>query len=99
VEIFRVRSDEEIKRRQQRRKKRAKEKQAAGKEKKVDAMDVDENKNEEEESVDIADQFTPYLIIRTNGKIRSFDYATTETSTKGGVHVSSLPIQSCQSGI
>ncbi|KIJ37465.1 hypothetical protein M422DRAFT_178030 [Sphaerobolus stellatus SS14] len=87
VEIFHVRSDEEVKRKQQRRKRRAKEKKGEGKDK--DKMDVDGLGDLEPEDgpTDMADRFSPYLIIRTNGKIRSFDYAKNEPSNKGGVHI------------
>ena len=40
------------------------------------------------DKIDLVDLFTPYLIVRASGKIRSFSFATDEISTKGGVHVS-----------
>ena len=39
-------------------------------------------------SVDLLDQLMPYLVVRATGKIRSFDFASSENSSKGNVHVS-----------
>ena len=90
VEIFRVRTEEEIKKKRVRRNKRAKEKRekdrAQGKEKDEHDTELD-GKEVVAGKVDLVDLFTPYLVIRASGKIRSFDFAT-ETSTRGGVHVS-----------
>jgi U3 small nucleolar RNA-associated protein 12 len=87
VEIFRVRTDEEIQKKLIRRKKRAKEKKA--KEKSQDMRldeDIDDNADN---SVDLVDRFTPYLVVRASGKIRSFDFATAESGNKRNVHVGS----------
>lgn len=81
VEIFRVRSDDEIKKKQMRRKKREKEK-LPEKEKTTNAMDAEEGG-----AFEMTDRFLPYLIIRANGKIRSFDFASNETNNKGDIHV------------
>jgi U3 small nucleolar RNA-associated protein 12 len=68
VEVFRVRADDEIRKKQARRKKRADAKAAVGKgEKANDVVD-----NGDMEKVELADVFTPYLVVRATGKIKSF---------------------------
>ncbi|KAF9055211.1 WD40 repeat-like protein [Hymenopellis radicata] len=79
VEVFRIRTEEEVLKKQARRKKRAKEKKdKAGKEAPVD---------EEDSEVKLVDLFTPHVVIRANAKIRSFDFAVDSTSAKGGVQI------------
>ncbi|KAG8695193.1 hypothetical protein FRC08_007977, partial [Ceratobasidium sp. 394] len=85
VEIFRVRTEAEALKKQARRKKRAKEKasKAAAKGKDTDVAMADAQEDEEPNVVTQEDLFTPYLIIRASGKIRSFcfpeDMPTSET--------------------
>ncbi|KAF8605289.1 WD-repeat-containing protein [Ceratobasidium sp. AG-I] len=85
VEIFRVRTGAEALKKQARRKKRAKEKAAkvAAKGKDADAVMVDVQQDDEQGAITLEDLFTPYLIIRASGKIRSFyfpdDAAASET--------------------
>ena len=63
-----MRTDDEIRKKHARRKKRADAKAAVGKGKKVnDAPD-----NGDVEKVELADLFTPYLVVRATGKIKSF---------------------------
>jgi U3 small nucleolar RNA-associated protein 12 len=84
VEIFRVRNEEEVRKKQARRKKRAKEKSQQevinGKESHL--MAEPDTQVEEMES-NFVDYFTPYLVVRAGGKIRSFDFGPNETSSKG----------------
>ncbi|KAG2369907.1 WD40-repeat-containing domain protein [Suillus spraguei] len=86
IEVFRVRTEEEIRKKQARRKKRAKEK---GKNKKIgkdiddaveDAMDVDQE-------INMIDLFTPYLVVRASAKVRSFDFGCKEAVSKSGVQL------------
>jgi U3 small nucleolar RNA-associated protein 12 len=70
VEVFRVRTDDEIRRKQARRKKRADAKAAMDKGQKVD--NVPNNDVGDVEKVELADLFTPYLVVRATGKIKSF---------------------------
>lgn len=91
VEIFRIRTEEEVRKKQQRRKKRSKEKKEkdTGKSKSntadPEAMDV-----EGDQPVEVVDLFTPYLIVRASGKIRSFDFGKEDAvlATKGNTQVS-----------
>ncbi|PBL02509.1 WD-repeat-containing protein [Armillaria gallica] len=79
VEIFRIRTEEEVLKKQARRKKRAKEKkEKLGKEGKGDM-----NEDTEEKDVTLADLFTPHVIVRAGGKIRSFDFGGEDTAGKG----------------
>ncbi|KAI0776016.1 WD-repeat-containing protein [Trametes elegans] len=90
VEVFRIRTEEEVKKKQARRRRRAKEKELEkkGKKKGDDAeADVQVDAKHDENSVELADLFTPYLIVRASGKIRSFDFGDEEASGKGNTHL------------
>lgn len=79
-----MRTDDEMRRKHARRKKRADAKAAMGKGEKV--SDVPEN--EDAEKSDLVDLFTPYLIVRATGKIKSFAFPEAEeTRTKGATQV------------
>jgi len=82
VEVFRVRTDDEIRKKNARRKKRADAKAATGKGEKVD----DAPANGDTEKVELVDLFTPYLIVRATGKIKSFALPP-EVPTKNAVQV------------
>jgi U3 small nucleolar RNA-associated protein 12 len=84
-----VRSDDDIRKKQARRKKRADTKAAMGKGVKVN--DVPDNG--EAEKVEVADLFTPYLIVRATGKIRSFALPE-ETRTRNASQVRLLQYDS-----
>ena len=85
VEIFRIRTEDEVRKKQARRKRRAKEKkeQAKAKGKATEETVVDEDNADIDSSqeVTIPDLFTPYLVVRASGKVRSFDFADEETSS------------------
>lgn len=79
VEIFRIRAEEEVLKKQARRKKRAKEKKdKLGKEGKGDM-----NEDMEEKDVTLVDLFTPHVVVRASGKIRSFDFGGEDIAGKG----------------
>ena len=88
VEVFRVRNDEEVRKKQARRKRRAKEKSQQedinGKESHLVA---EPDTQAEEMGPNFVDYFTPYLVVRASGKIRSFDFGPSETSSKGVTQV------------
>ncbi|KAG6837545.1 hypothetical protein H0H93_007726 [Arthromyces matolae] len=73
VEIFRIRSQEELHKKQLRRKKREKEKKQKIKDSNTHPNDEAANDKDDEE-IKLVDLFTPYLVVRTSGKIRSFDF-------------------------
>jgi U3 small nucleolar RNA-associated protein 12 len=94
VEIFWIRTEEEIRKKQLRRMKRVKEKkqqklQDLAHDKQGDE-NTDINQQDADQDIKLVDQFTPYLIIRTSGKIRSFDFGPGDGSVKGGVQVQKL---------
>src|SRR5258707_10220268 len=87
VEIFHIRTEEEAIKMQARRKKRQREKRRG---KGIDGepesaeMEVD---GDAETAVSITDLFTPYLVVRADGKIRSFCFPDVR-SVRGEVQVS-----------
>lgn len=95
VEIFRVRTAEEIQKKQIRKKKRIKQKRTQAKDKDDDLQSDEDLGAHADDNVNLLDRFTPHLVIRATGKIRSFDFATSESASRGNVHVSSdrLPVK------
>ncbi|KAJ6599165.1 WD-repeat-containing protein [Mycena vulgaris] len=84
VELFRIRTEEEVRKKQARRRKRAKEKkETKGKGK----AEEDENMEDGNDEIQLVDLFTPYLVVRASGKIRSFSFGQDEASAKGGVQL------------
>ncbi|KAK3939138.1 WD domain-protein [Diplogelasinospora grovesii] len=81
VEIWRIRSEAEIKKSLARKRRRRREKLAAGKGKGAktdgdeDMADVEE-KAEDVSKAEVADAFAQHVIVRTTGKVRSVDWAT-----------------------
>ncbi|KAG6813504.1 hypothetical protein H0H92_010529 [Tricholoma furcatifolium] len=85
VEIFRIRSEEEVRKKQVRRKKRAKEKQGKSSTKKEEIQNASDEDADAEE-VTLVDLFTPYLVVRASGKIRSFDFGE-DVLSKGFIQI------------
>lgn len=79
VEIWRIRTESEVKKTLARKRRRKREKLAAGKGKKGDGdaemVDVEE-KAEDVADAEISDVFAQHVIVRTTGKVRSVDWAT-----------------------
>ena len=89
IDIFRVRTEEEIRKKQARRRKREREKAKAKSEKgKVDEAEGDREITTTSDDVSLVDLFTPYLVVRASGKIRSFAFCDEENTSKSGVQVS-----------
>ncbi len=89
VELFRIRTEEEVRKKQARRKKRAKEKKEQSKTKGKD-VSVDDAGEDGDAEITIPDLFTPYLVVRATGKVRSFDFADEESASavaKGSVSI------------
>ncbi|TFK76009.1 WD-repeat-containing protein [Pluteus cervinus] len=80
VELFRIRTVEEVRKKQARRKKRAKEKEEKGIMKGKERS-VNEQEQDDDESLPIAltDLFTPHVVVRANGKIRSFSFGPNDS--------------------
>ncbi|KIK30585.1 hypothetical protein PISMIDRAFT_639068 [Pisolithus microcarpus 441] len=90
VEVFRIRTEEEIKKKELRRRKREKEK----KEKEKLGSTVTETKKTLDEGdpkpdeVTLPNLFAPLLVVRASGKIRSFDFGTREAGKgKSGIQI------------
>lgn len=86
VELFRLRTEEEVQKKRLRRKKREKEKKERTKAKSGDVEDVDEDGEE----ITLADLFTPHAVVRASGKVRSFAFGPDEPGSKHGVQVRRL---------
>lgn len=82
MEVFRVRTDDEIRKKHARRKKRAEAKVTTSDREKVNDMPD----KSDDEKVELADLLTPYLIVRAAGKIKSFALPE-ETRTKSATQV------------
>ena len=76
IEIFRIRTEEEVRKKQARRLKRAKEKKETKKSKADDKNDerADDQSQHLVKEVQLVDLYTPYTIVRAAGKVRSFDF-------------------------
>lgn len=90
VEIFRIRTEEEVKKKLVRRQKRSKEKKQQeqsdrkGKGSKMPEGDGDDNESATMSATmesNLVDFFTPHLVVRASGKIRSFDFGSNQTSS------------------
>ncbi|OAX43873.1 WD40 repeat-like protein [Rhizopogon vinicolor AM-OR11-026] len=86
IEIFRIRTEEEIRKKQARRKKRAKEK-GKSKNKGKDIDDATDDAMDVDQEINVIDLFTPYLVVRASAKVRSFDFGSKEATSKPGVQL------------
>ena len=88
VEIFRIRTEDEVRKKQARRLKRVKEKKEQAKVKgKAKDAEEDVDMDAEHKDVELPDLFTPYLVVRASGKIRSFDFGDEELNAKGNTNI------------
>lgn len=74
VDIWRIRSESEIKKGLARKRRRRREKQKEAKGAEEDAANGDEA-SEDVSKADVSDVFVQYVIVRTGGKVRSVDWA------------------------
>lgn len=83
IDVFRIRSEDEIRKKKARRQKRAKEKKSQKGDSHDDskAEDLGTAENEDTE-VQLVDIYTPYLVVRGSGKIRSFCFVVNEANSK-----------------
>ncbi|KAJ3723082.1 WD40-repeat-containing domain protein [Lentinula raphanica] len=88
VELFRMRTEEEVRKKQLRRKKRAKEK----KDKQQNDTENDEPEKHEDEQIGLVDLFTPHVIVRASKKIRSFDFGN---GSKDGIQLMTALSSNC----
>lgn len=98
VEIFRIRSEEEVLKKEARRRKRTKEKKQQEKDR-GKPSEMDESgmyplpENEATMESNIVDHFTPHLVVRASGKIRSFDFGSSNPTTKIAMPVCYMILQ------
>lgn len=81
VEIWRIRSADELHKHMQRKRKRRREKAAAAGETLVP------EKEEAVESPDVTDVFTPYVIVRSGGRVRSASWVTSGSKASKNVQI------------
>lgn len=74
VDIWRIRTESEVKKGLARKRRRRREKQKDGFKAEAEAMEADETA-EAVANADVSDVFVQYVIIRTGGKVRSVDWA------------------------
>lgn len=91
VDVLRIRTEEEVRRKQVRRKRREREKAKASRGDKGDlvveqAAAPDDELDNSTAKISLVDLFVPYLVVRASGKIRSFSFAE-ETDAKGATQV------------
>ena len=86
MEIFHIRTEEETIKTQARRKKQQREKRS-GKSAEKPELEQIEADDDTETTVSLKDLFTPYLVVRADGKIRSFCFPDVR-SVRGEVQVS-----------
>jgi len=76
IEIWRIRSEDEVRKSLARKRKRRREKMGAT----ADKMDVDGEADDDLSTAEITDVFVSYVIVRTGGKVRSLDWVRTKRS-------------------
>jgi U3 small nucleolar RNA-associated protein 12 len=87
VEIFRIRTEQEVLKKQARRRKRAKEKEKDGKAETGKDVTKNDAHPEVDQDVKLVDLFTPHLIVRGSGKIRSFAFGGNNIGPSGTFQV------------
>jgi U3 small nucleolar RNA-associated protein 12 len=87
VELFRIRTEEEAKKKQARKKKRDKEKTKGKGSKDEENAEVNGKPGESQDDLNLEDLFSPYLVVRASGKIRSFSFCDEAPGPKGDIQV------------
>ncbi|KAH3318457.1 hypothetical protein KXW17_009791 [Aspergillus fumigatus] len=77
IEIWRIRSATEVQKSLARKRKRRKEKEA---QREGAVAEVDNEKVDDVSSAPVTEVFVPHVIVRTGGKVRSFDWIRTKTT-------------------
>jgi U3 small nucleolar RNA-associated protein 12 len=81
LEVWRIRSEEEVKKSLARKRRRRREKLGTTSgAMEVDGSNPEQDKSDDISSAEIGDFFVPHVIVRTGGKIRSFDWVHTRGS-------------------
>lgn len=79
VEIFRMRTEDEVQKKRARRKKREKEKKKDKAGKGDEDHDLSKDNNDDPE-IKLVDLFTPHAVVRASSKIRSFSLGSAKNS-------------------
>lgn len=91
IDVFRLRTEEELRKKMARRRRRErekkKEKDGKGKGKEVEEVEEDEPMEEAEGEVEWRDRLAVWSVVRATGKIRSFAFAPETAKSKGDVQV------------
>lgn len=77
VEVWRIRSQSEVQKSMARKKKRRKEKEARTEE---NGPEEDNDKPEDVSAAPVSEVFVQHVIVRTGGKVRSFDWMTNKST-------------------
>jgi hypothetical protein len=77
IDVFRIRTEDEVQKKRARRQRRIKEKKSQ----KGTTADEDMFGNEDAE-IQLVDLYTPYLVVRASGKIRSFNFVVNDLHAK-----------------
>ncbi|KAH8910501.1 WD40 repeat-like protein [Coniochaeta sp. PMI_546] len=80
VEIWRIRTEAEVKKSLARKRRRRREKLAQAKGSKAEAEQDAADVEEDVSTADVSDVFVQHVIVRTTGKVRSVDWATSSGS-------------------
>lgn len=80
VEVWRIRSQSEVQKSLARKRKRRKEKEAQRKSEE-NAVDANKEDTEDVSSAPVSEVFVSHVIVRTGGKIRSFDWMTIKSNS------------------
>lgn len=81
VEIWRIRSGEELQRHMQRKRKRRREKAATS------GTAITFNNDESLDNPEVGDVFLPHVIVRTGGRVRSTQWATVGAKSSKGLQI------------
>lgn len=82
VEIFRIRTIDEVKKKQARRQKREKEKKQTKANGKPAKVEDEDDHDGDLSQIKLQDLYTPYIIVRGGGRVRSFSFADNQANTK-----------------
>lgn len=91
IDVFRLRTEEELRKKMARRRRRErekkKEKNGKGKGKEVEEVEEDETMEEADGKIEWRDRLAVWSVVRATGKIRSFAFAPETAKSKGDVQV------------
>jgi U3 small nucleolar RNA-associated protein 12 len=88
VEVFRIRTEEEVRRKKARKKKLEEKKDKDKTKEKTNEAPISENITATDiKEIQLMDLFVPHVVVRAGGKVRSFNFGLDNASSKGGLQV------------